>query len=70
MTEKKPRKPRINNYKRDAERLSFYLETVIRIKTPTPDDEIELKDNDYRRGYVIGQLKAYCDIAGFIGGGK
>lgn len=51
------RKPR-RNYSKDFERLQFYLETIIRIK----DDPNEAP-TDWRKG----EIKAYKDIAEYIG---
>jgi hypothetical protein len=57
---RKRSRPR-RNYAKDFERLSFYLETIIRIK----DDPTE-PPSDWRKG----ELKAYKDIQEYVGAAK
>lgn len=59
-----PKKPRAKrrDYKRDYERLGFYVETVIRVKAPDDVDDTHTGD------FLKGQLKAYRDIKDYMEG--
>lgn len=60
MGEKKPREAR-TNYAKNWERLTFYVEAVIRIKAADiPDDSIR------STGPIDGELKAYRDVQSFM----
>lgn len=56
-TAKKTRKRR--DYRKDFERLEFYLSTVIRIKGDGEPGE-----------FTKGELKAYADVLDYIGSAK
>ena len=49
MSKEQKAKRKRRNYAKEFEHLSLYLDTVLRIKTPTPEEEQDLEANDYRR---------------------
>ena len=57
-TATKTRKKR-RNYSKDFERLTFYLETIIRVKDDPEQTPTE---------YVKGQIKAYRDVQDYMAG--
>ena len=63
LKEKKSRGKR-RNYAKDWERLTFFLETIIRVKAPDDVDDTHTGD------HLKGQLKAYRDVQSYMSEGR